>query len=699
MPRIENPLYNSKTQTALVNPGSLLSPGAVDQANRQVAGASQDFLNQTLATMDSFQQQYKRAELIAQEKEFQNSLFKLIPEAMKEIGGTMTNAIDKMTQLDQAQYNQEIKVLQNAYLLDKTGELQTQFNSAQAEFGDDPSKMMGWVNSTIEKHLGLAPDEWSKIKYLEAASKFKVNALDSSMQTARAKRSAHVGGTMDKYVNQLAQQALNDPNGDIMASLSSVGGMLASTGMDNNQVGQALIPAKNQIREAQINGHLQQGDPYGAANKLSNPGLQSEMDPSKYANLVHSTSLEALKLEMQKKVTAKDAMALNMFENGTLSPNMDSANRASYIHYLNFEKTLGLSPEVTNEGNFRQQAGALSQYFLKYNKFAGSDTTGYITSQILTSPNPHNVAKYATTLDTMMNAPEFKGLNIANSFNKDALTQASMISSLVNSGVDPREAVIKVRDSFNNANPALEDRRKKEVNDYLKDNKALNNLQKQFNPWLGKNPDNLPQFEAEYTKQFQAFYVKTGDVDQAAKLAKTSMGEKYAVTSVFEGERKLMYGAPDKYLSSKDLDGFKDGLTKAIGSKAVEIGGSMDKDGRTIITADGKKTKVGITSVYGYNYNDPANGKRPYLLTNADTGEILIGSNGAPLMYEYGFNQGNYDAAKKAELERLATEGTKKSELPSDEQIKGKILNTFTPLLDKLTPDQKDSIIRSIRDF
>lgn len=694
MPRINIP-YSQSSKTA--------RPTTQSDNSQQLRAGTQglsDMLNYSMNQAENLKSQAQRANLIAQETEFTNGLAKSLPAAMQELSGVMSNTVNALSAVDEKEYESEIKMLNNVYLLDKTGELQKEYQSVVGKIGDDPAKMMEWVNGKIMSHLNVAPSEYSKLQYLENAYRFKTTALNEAFGLARQKRTQQMGSTIDKYVGGLSEQAKANPDmaDAYISQLADVGKILSTGGMPSDKIGQLLNVPKSQIRDAQLKGYIQSGRPSDALAALGNEKIAKETTLETKQYVAENAARDMLSLALQKKKELRTAIGMSAFESGTLSGEATGSNEVSYLHFTNFvNKSFGDTNRI-DQSSMPVASSAISSYFKKYNKFAGSDTRNFIMSRLKTSENPYEASAYAMAIDDVISDDRFSGLNIASdlsSGNAEGISQAIEISTLVRAGEDPAKVVDKIRNTYASRNPALTQARAKEFGDYIKNNKPIDAVDSLYNGWFSKSPDNLGLMASEYERTMKSFYDYSGNMDVAAKSTKAYMSKYYQPSSINK-TNEVMYAAPEIYFKGKMGD-FNKHYENTLSKMFADKGGTFDPNTRTGMV-DGKQTQVELRAIRGMTETQV--GKKTYLLFDKGTGRVMTDPNGNYLSFTYGLDENKL----KENMDKQVSGYTEQRDalnashiLKSDEELKNDLLNKISPALDKVfTNDQKNGIISKI---
>jgi hypothetical protein len=685
MPRINVPYDTSLSGVK----GPIINnvPGNVDTRQNQLASA----LNQSMAQADNAKSMAQRASLVAQEQQFTNGLTQVLPDAMKQLSGVMTNTVNALSAIDQQQYQTEIKMMNNAYLLDKTGELQNEYQTIASQHGSNPAKMMEWVNSKISTAIDVAPSELAKLQYLENAYRFKSEALNQSFGLSQSQRHAQVGASMDKYVGGLSSQAANNPDmaDDYVSQLSEVGKVLADGGYDSEQVRAMLETPKSQIRSAQVSGLLKSGRPDAALAAMADPKVSSSLHPEQKIAFAENAAQDMLRLETQKKTEAKLAMGMAAFERGTLTEDASQANKVSYLHFTNFvNQAVGGSNNITAE-TMPLAANSISAYFNRYNKFVGSDTRGFIMSRVTNASNPHEAAAYSMAIDDVINDDRFKGLNIASSLaegNKKGLADALAISRLVKAGEPVDAAVAKIRESSAMSNPALLKVREEEVTKYMKANPASKSVDKMYTGWFSSDPVNTSAMSAEYGQTFKDFYSYHGDIEVAEKATKAYMAKNYQPSTI-NGKKEIMFAAPEIYFKG-NMHKFESEYKNSMTNYFTSMGGTYNPETREA-SVNGKTMVTELRPIRGTTENQQ--GQKTYLVFDSKTGRPILDSNDQFVTYSFGLNNEALDANLAKHKGELMSE---RDDINSDKGIKQKVADYVRPYMEKIfTNDEKHGII------
>lgn len=694
MAKVNIPLTNQVAARGVVNTAPTISIGNIQNAvGRQAASLT----STTLGIAQDYKRQYDRAQLVAQENSFLNVIGQTLPSVIDEIGDITSQTINTITAIDEQQYGKELKLMEDMFVLDKTGEIEDSYRQMSAEHGSNAETMMNWLNETITSHLQEAPSQVAQTRYLDKAYKMKYVALQQSLDAEEASRKQIRAEGLNRQMERSSAALIDSPD-DLSLQLVKIKDytkVLQNEGAEQYEIDSAVQMMAQSMVDSALKGYVNNGRSEEALEMLSQDEVQEKLNPELRAKHVESATLEILRREELRKSEAKVSLDLDNFSKGYLQEGMPGANKASFLHFNSFmTEHLDGGNNVTAE-TYQSGASDLAAYFRTYNKYVGSDTKDYISGRLKSSDNPYEVAMYANAIDSMVNDERFKGLNIASSFakgNKAEVAEALTISRLIRAGEDPATVVQNVRSSLRETNPAQLEARKKQLDTYLKENKPTDIMDDAYGGYFWqKDPVNLAHMDKEYESTFRDYFAMTGDPEVSSKAAKAFISDRYRPSDI-NRKNEIMLGAPELYFGDR-MDQFEDQYSSALQSITKGMGGEM-KDDRTAII-NGREVKYDLRAIHGYTPNQK--GKKTYLVFDSTKGGPILNSNGEYITFSFGLDAKQYEenlnkrnqAALEARDASLAADAneTKKQIMQSE---------TFKKSLKGLQEPRINGIIRKI---
>ena len=217
------------------------------------------------------------------------------------------------------------------------------------------------------------------------------------------------------------------------------------------------------------------------------------------------------------------------------------------------DETLGANPDYDDDRVKLSAASIATTTGVVPNSFKS-----YIRKTQFSSDLEVVLAGVQTMQSLLDTRPEFK-----DQFESKDIAFSDTVTSYVNAGMAPDEAIIKAREiqtadfqTLQKANLALVGN----TNDY---NKQVNNgvsdfIDNQFDTWYSLEPDvsdnNKALIRADYDKLLKYNLGKTGDIDAAKKATERSLMNKYAVTYINGKKEVVPYPIEKKVFGSNSYD-------------------------------------------------------------------------------------------------------------------------------------------------
>lgn len=707
MAKVNVPLTNAVAARGVLNTVPSLSIGSINQLQGNISRQAASLTSSALGMAQSYDKQYDRAKMVAQENSFLNVVSQALPEAMKVIGETTTNTINTLTAIDEQQYGKELKLIEDMFVLDKTGEIEDSYRSMYEKEGGNPEAMMGWLNDTMQQHLVEAPSQSAQFRYLDRAYKFKYVALQESFEAAEATRAATRAEALARQQGRAAAALIDYPD-DLPLYIGKVKDykqIVRNEGGTEEEIEAAGAAMEQNMVDSATKGLIQNGRSEEALENLAQPEISEKLNPELLAKNTESATLELLKRERLRKTEAKKVLDIQNFSKGILQKGLPGADKASYLHFQSFVTEHLDGANNLTQNNFQSAGSDLSAYFLKFNTFVGNDTKDYINGRIKTSENPFEVAAYSMAIDRVINDDRFKGLNIGASFakgDKESVVEALSISKLVRAGEDPVAVVNKVRQDLRESNPALIAARDQTIKEFLADdpfgfgtNKPKEIIdgmygESSFNPF-DSDPINMNEMVQRYNTTFRDYYRLSGDLETAQKATKAYLADRYQPSEINQ-TNEVMFAAPEIYFKGS-MDRFTSEYESAIKGLAEAAGGTMIDTRNAQI--GNRKVSYQLRGIQGLT--DTQEGNKTYLVFDKNTGLPLVNKSGKYVTFEFGVNAEQY-RKELAEFNQKKLEERDATLVESETETKKRLINqdSFQTILRGLSNEQKNDIINNI---
>jgi len=472
---------------------------------------------------------------------------------------------------------------------------------ARNSAGLNPVTQMQWFNARVNADIAQAPNEKAKFAYMKMAAGLKLELLSATLSERRRAASAGATNALKATTKSIANAAAADPYGSGMAylqSLNKVGEALKMNGYEDSKLGPFMSQAKSYLFGRQVEGLIKAGDPKTAFQRLADSGFSEVMTGQDYAKASYNTAQELLSIDLARDKSVKRALGINGIESGSLLPGMPGTGEYADLHFEGYMSQVLPNSQSVDHTNFRDITNAMMPYWKTYQN-VGKDQNAFLGSKIEFSPNPYEVAGFSMGLYRMMRDPnnqqDYRA--VANQlFEKEPKTMAMAmyVGRQVEAGVDPKTAVDNMRQQFDAKNAATMDIRKKEFGSILSGSDGQTKVSpddiiKQAFPahWWGGNAaadvTNKTQLQVEAIDYFQDGYMMSGDLTTAKQMAAQAIKAKYTISNV-NGEKQVMYAAPEKYYQGKVLREFNSGLDQYVQNTFTKLG--YEVNGRTVIKKD-----------------------------------------------------------------------------------------------------------------
>lgn len=615
----------------------------LNQAQNEVLGARQDLLNSAMSQAEMWKGKSERAEMMAVEAENKANLMKLIPDAMKDIGGIIDETSNKILSLDIHQFKEELKQKERAYVLDSGMKLQEDYLKFRQTNPGNPKAALEFVNSKINQSLSQAPSETSKLDFLSKAYGLKYSALSSAYAEKRHieknQRMSTIGNSYQSVLSQIKMNPLDTYKP--IQQMSDISKVLAGEGKDQAFIDRFNIQAKSDIMSTQVRTFLDKGDPKTAIKALATPAYKENIAAPQYK------TLEDLSVQMfadSKLASYKGAdirAGISALRSGAMTPEMPKAKQYADADFMLNLKTMMPASSSITESNVGDISNNLIMYW-KGQPIVGADQTKFIMDRVKYSNNPYEVAGYAMALDRIYNEKELQLGNVAGQY-KDIdekytgmALDIARVAKLGNDKGSLQKSVEEIRKFYF-------DKSKDEIKDF---NKSITQLEKDgginyndvvsdtFNHWYSTNPTNTDQIAKETREIFLGAYIRTGSVDAAKDLTKAALVRDYQTTTI-NGSKEIMKNAPEQFIGNAKLA--QKQLHDTLGTYFKEAG--LEYSDYMVKLPDGSKTQIKVQPL-DTGRNDP--GMRRYLVTDLNGG-LIQKPDGTFLTFDVKFDQDRFD--------------------------------------------------------
>lgn len=200
------------------------------------------------------------------------------------------------------------------------------------------------------------------------------------------------------------------------------------------------------------------------------------------------------------------------------------------------------------------------------------------TQRAMRSPDPQLAANAAQ----FFGAVKTSSPDAASSFDERTKAFAGVVNGMIEAGTKSEMAVETARTNVFDLKPELVEHRKKQYTEggsnslAAQSDSALSSLiGKDFGSWFSSNPAATANLSADFNQQSQRYFVKTGDIDLARKLAWDDLKGVYGETTV-NGTKQIMafpverFGIKPEEVHA-DVESFLKDNPQHDGSTAAEV--------------------------------------------------------------------------------------------------------------------------------
>lgn len=611
---------------------SVLNPGdnqTATQVMNNTAGQYEYSLNSELNKLDRLNLQSYRSQIVANEAQHQADL--ALPEAMTKIQGTVVGAINTIAANNEAQRKADELNEAKSYAINTGLQFQNDFQQYQQQAqANMPANgqgyalgVQGFINDQIKNYMDNAPSQTAKLDVYEKLSNFKLKAMSDAFNTETSTRQQYNVNQAAQGVDFLANQIRSNPTqyGSALSQLNDIGSVLKDNGLNDAQVSDFVGKAKSTFIDSQVKGILGSNNPVSALNILNTDDVKQTLDPNHYDQLVNHAATVANEWAVQQKNQADEALMLQAYTTNKLPagvPGYDKvADQAAQSMLFN---QLGDTSKATAD-SIPQIASSVATYFKTYNSGMGKTTKDIITSKLLTSQNPFEVAAYAMGINALQQDPAGGNAQVIKSLPEDAQLRAQRVAELASVGVDAPNAVNIVNQEMQAAkNPALKAFAEQQA---AADKDTINNLVgstlKDF--WFSADPYTQTKVKEEAQQLYGANLLRYQNANLAQAAVQKEIAFKYAQSAVnstgITDGGEYMEAAPELYYRGDVLKQF---MNDAAAQKQA-LADKLGTDPSNILIKPIPNVTIGQSpSAKDYMYVDKSTGLR---ITTEENGQTM----------------------------------------------------------------------------
>lgn len=163
------------------------------------------------------------------------------------------------------------------------------------------------------------------------------------------------------------------------------------------------------------------------------------------------------------------------------------------------------------------------------------------TRQAMRSPN----AEAAASAAQFFGAVRAAAPDSASSFDSDTKAFAALVNGMIEAGTNPPDAVAAARYNVFELKPEVREHREKQYSaggiqsfEHTSDRALASLIDQDFGRWFSRDPAPTSMLSADFNAQAQRYFVRTGDIELARRLAWADLKTVYGETEV-NGERQL----------------------------------------------------------------------------------------------------------------------------------------------------------------
>lgn len=632
----------------------------LNQAYSEVNAAGDQLMERAIKEGEHWQAKNERAQMMAVEAENNASLMKLIPAAMKDLGGIIDETTNKIIAIDVHQFKEELKKKERAYVLDNGIKLQEDYLKFRQQNPGNPKATLEFMNSRINTALSQAPTETAKLDFLSKAYGTKYSALSSAYseqkRVGKGQRMSKVGQAYQSVLSQVKLNPLevNKP----IEQMNDISKVLAGEGASKKELQDFNYKFKSDVMATQVHTFLNNNDPKTALQALKEPSYKQNIQPAQYKTLEDLSVKMFAETKLANYKGADLRAGIAALRSGAMTPEMNNAKMYADADFMLNLKTLMPASSSIGPDNVGDISNNLVMYW-KGQPIVGKDQAAFILDRVKYSNNPYEVAGYAMAMDRIYKESELKLGNVAAQFGDldDKYTGMALdiarAAKLGNDKASLEKSVEEIRKFYFN----------KSKDDLKEFNTAIHKFEQggeinyedlvksTFNSWTNRTPligEGYTVNDAVVAKDakeyFRSAYMKTGSLDSAKELTQAALQRDYQVTWA-NGDKEVMKNPPERYLGSKEKVALE--INKSLGEYFNSVG-MVYKD-NIVTLPDGSKQQVRIQPL---NIQQKEPGKVSYLVTDKDGG-LIQKADGNFLTFDVKFDQDKFNEEKNRMLREL----------------------------------------------
>lgn len=339
---------------------------------------------------------------------------------------------------------------------------------------------------------------------------------------------------------------------------------------------------------------------------------------------------------------------------------------------------------------------ALATAYAARTRMVPDQATSWVRSAIR-SPNPDIAGPAAQFLGSIQAAAP----DAASSFDTQTKAFAGVVSDMVNAGAAPKDAVETARQNVFEIKQPIIDQRKKEYSGSGKLSLSASNpsalksfISKDFDQgWFHSDPVPTQGLSADFDTQTENYYLKTGDINVARKLAWQDVSRVYGPSEV-NGTKQVMMLPPERFGIPaadvrKDIEAFVSGKHEPPASpEGLKSPGNIDIHNRPHVkNADGSISTVRSMS-FGTDQGEVL------VPTVSEDGRIMSDQEAVAQYQKTGRHLGIFDSPAHADAYAEALHRQQAADLAGPIQLEGgATAKDILVVPDAITQRQLNSLI------
>lgn len=643
-----NQYTGTGTNTPLLNQSPIDQSSILNSGN-SVAQAYARNMGQDLQAAESTRLQATRANLIAKEAEHQQNLN--MAESYIKTNQILLQGINSVAAIDEAKRKEEEDTVAKTFLLNTTNQMTTDYmkflDQANSTMNPDGSgyhtTIQDYLNNQIEQYTNAAPNEKAKLEFYTKASEFKVKAIQNALNVESDARKNYRIGLVETSANNVINQTYLNPNNadGYMSSLDGIKTVLKQNGFNEAQSSEFIKAKTEDLRTAQIKGLLNKGEGLQAESLLSTDAFTSTLAPNRFDSLQREVLTNNRDQLIAQQKQANLAQASEAFAKGFLPKGSPDFNKAADFNANEVLFNQLPARPAFSVNDVSTTAGLISSYFTTHNSGIGEQTGNKLSGVINVSDNPFEVVGYALGLNSLVKSTDRNTNKVIDGLDKETVTLAGRISTLVNTGTPSQTAVALARKE-------LADSKVPGGDIWIKDQLAKESLDRiGLSNFMDKALDSITTWfptdqAATYESQVRDMYIgnlyQYKNADLAKEATVTQIKKQYAVSKI-NGATQVLEAAPEMFYDGDVMSIFKD---KSVISKS-EVGNTLgwtdNKDG-TFNTPSGL-VKPELRSIPNVTLNQPQYAKS-YLWYDSLTGLPISDNKGNLAQFNFSLDNTEY---------------------------------------------------------